>query len=201
MKKLIGIWISVLLLTGTVYSQETQKPPSVPPIISEIDQLLQALAEIDWLNAVQPLDLKPEQMDKLIEANQKALQKVKDLFANEGKELKAKKEQILKIRAEAVQGKIAPKEFVEEMKELEKKALQKRAELRIEAVRNAGKEMKPIFTEDQMKHMIKRSREVLKERKVDVEKATDDQLYWFFVENVFLSESAPVLLKEMKGKR
>lgn len=200
MKRRFLIWI-LFHLMSSVFAQEANKPPVVQPGTAEVDQLLQALAEIDWLNAILPLELKPDQMDKLIEANQKTLQKVKDLYTNEGKELIAKKAQILKARAEAAQGKAAPKEFVDEMKALEKKALQKRAELRVEAVRNAGKEMKPIFTEAQMKYMIKRSREVLQERKVDVEKATEDQLYWFFLENVFLSESAPPLLRELKEKK
>lgn len=200
MKKLLLV-LTLFHLINAGFAQETGKPPAASPGGAEVDQLLQALAELDWLNAVLPLDLKPEQIDKLIEANRKVLQKVRDQYANEAKELRAKKEQILKARADAVQGKATPKEFIEEMKELEKKAMQKRAELRLEAVRETGKELKPVFAEEQMKYMVKRSREVLKERKVDVEKATDDQLYWFFVEYVFLSESAPALLQEMKNKK
>lgn len=198
-KRLLILTLFHLMSAG--FTQENSKPPAAPPGGAEVDQLLQALAELDWLNAVLPLDLKLEQIDKLIEANRKVLQKVRDQYANEAKELRAKKEQILKARADAVQGKATPKEFIEEMRELEKKAMQKRAELRLEVVRETGKELKPLFTEEQMKYMVKRSREVLKERKVDVEKVTDDQLYWFFVEYVFLSESAPALLQEMKEKK
>lgn len=168
------------------------------PQTAEIENLLLALAEINWLNNVNPLKLTPEQCDKLMEANQRAKKRLEQIFQEEAKELLTHKETIRKMRDEAREGKAVPKSFIDQMSELEKKSAQRRLQLRLDVVRGIGNELKPIFTKEQMEYIHKRSREVLKEMKI--EKADDDQAYWFFFENVLLTDAASVLLKELKAK-
>lgn len=192
---LVAVFSAMLMASA---QESPQKPTTPQQEKADLERLLLALAEINWFYNVQPLKLSSEQVAKLIEANKKAFSRLEELFQTEAKELKAQREEILRVREEAAKGKPVPKEFIDKIKELEKKAIKRRQELRLEVVRGIGKELKPIFTEEQLQYMVKRGKEVLTEMKFSTEGIKEDQLYWFFVENVFLTEQASTLLKELQ---
>lgn len=170
------------------------------PTLSEVDQLLLALSDITWFNNIRPLNLTKPQIERLIPVHERAYKQLERLIQEEAKELRNRKEEILKIREDTSRGKSLPKEFQETIKRLESDAAQKRRQLRAQVVSEVATELKPYFTEEQMSYMVKRSKEVLESARVDVSQLKDDQLYALFVESVFLDARAPELLKEWRRK-
>ncbi len=193
----LGAVLGGLMLIA-IHSQQSQ--PSSSTSTAEIDQLLLALTDINWFHNVRPLNLTAEQVDRLIAAHEKAFKQLDELIQQEAKELRNRKDEILRVREDASRGKSVPKEFLDAMRQLETSAAQRRRDLRTRVITEISTELKPRFTEEQMDYMVKRSREVLQASKVDTEKLERDQLYMFFIEHVFLTERAPTLLKEWKQK-
>lgn len=196
MRRLWLAWIAVLVGVVLIAIQAQEKPAST----AEVDQLLTALADINWFHNVRPLNLTSEQIDRLLTAHEKAFKQLNEVVQQEAQTLRARKEEILRVREDASRGKSVPKEFIEAMRQIEQDAARRRKELRAKVIAEISTELKPRFTEEQMDYMVKRSREVLQASKVDTEKWERDQLYMFFVENVFLVERAPALLKEWRQK-
>ena len=170
------------------------------PTLSEVDQLLLALSDITWFNNIRPLNLTKTQIERLIPAHERAYKQLERLIQEEAKELRNRKDEILRIREDTSRGKSLPKEFLETIKRLETDAAQKRRQLRAQVVSEVASELKPTFTDEQFQYMVKRSKEVLEAARVDVAQLKDDQLYALFVENVFLDPRAPELLKEWQRK-
>ncbi|MDW8107696.1 MAG: hypothetical protein RMK45_09500 [Armatimonadota bacterium] len=170
------------------------------PAPSEVDQLLLALYDINWFNNVRPLNLTKSQIERLIPLHERAYKQLEQLMQEEAKELRNRKDEILRIREETSRGKSLPKEFLETIKRLETEAAQKRRQLRARVVSEVATELKPRFTEEQILYMVKRSKEVLESMRVDTSQLKDDQLYALFVENVFLEARAPELLREWRSK-
>jgi phosphoenolpyruvate-protein kinase (PTS system EI component) len=170
------------------------------PTLSEVDQLLLALSDITWFNNIRPLNLTKTQIERLIPAHERAYKQLERLIQEEAKELRNRKDEILKVREETSRGKSLPKEFLETIKRLETDAAQKRRQLRAQVVSEVATELKPTFTDEQFQYMVKRSKEVLEAARVEVSQLKDDQLYALFIENVFLDPRAPELLKEWQRK-
>lgn len=170
------------------------------PTLSEVDQLLLALSDITWFNNIRPLNLTKPQIERLIPVHERAYKQLEQLIQDEAKELRNRKDEILRIREDTSRGKSLPKEFQETIKRLESDAAQKRRQLRARVVSEVATELKPHFTEEQINYMVKRSKEVLEAARVDVSQLKDDQLYALFVENVFLDSRAPELLREWRRK-
>jgi len=170
------------------------------PTLSEVDQLLLALSDITWFNNIRPLNLTKTQIERLIPAHARAYKQLERLIQEEAKELRNRKDEILRIREDTARGKSLPKEFLETIKRLETDAAQKRRQLRAQVVSEVATELKPIFTDEQFQSMVKRSKEALEAARVDVAQLKDDQLYALFIENVFLDPRAPELLKEWQRK-
>ena len=178
----------------------TLRAQQTPPAPSEVAQLLLALADITWFNNIRPLNLTREQIDRLLKAHERAYKQLEDLIRQEATELRNRKDEIMRVREEVSRGKSLPKEFQETIRRLEQDAAQKRRQLRNQVITTIATELKPHFTDEQMDYMVKRSKEVLDAARVDTSKLEKDQLYMFFVENVFLVDRAPVLLKEWQEK-
>jgi predicted nucleic acid-binding protein len=170
------------------------------PTLSEVDQLLLALSDITWFNNIRPLNLTKSQIERLIPVHERAYKQLEQLIQEEAKELRNRKDEILRIREDTSRGKSLPKEFQDTIKRLESDAAQKRRQLRARVVSEVATELKPHFTEEQIGYMVKRSKEVLEATRVDISQLKDDQLYALFVENVFLDSRAPELLHEWRRK-
>ena len=170
------------------------------PTLSEVDQLLLALSDITWFNNIRPLNLTKPQIERLIPAHERAYKQLERLIQEEAKELRNRKDEILRIREDTSRGKSLPKEFLETIKRLETDAAQKRRQLRAQVVSEVATELKPTFTDEQFQYMVKRSKEALEAARVDVAQLKDDQLYALFIESVFLDPRAPELLKEWQRK-
>jgi len=170
------------------------------PTLSEVDQLLLALSDITWFNNIRPLNLTKPQIERLIPAHERAYKQLERLIQEEAKELRNRKDEILRIREDTSRGKSLSKEFLETIKRLEADAAQKRRQLRAQVVSEVATELKPTFTDEQFQYMVKRSKEVLEAARVDVAQLKDDQLYALFIESVFLDPRAPELLKEWQRK-
>jgi hypothetical protein len=170
------------------------------PTLSEVDQLLLALSDITWFHNIRPLNLTKPQIERLIPAHERAYKQLERLIQEEAKELRNRKDEILRIREDTARGKSLPKEFLETIKRLETDAAQKRRQLRAQVVSEVATELKPTFTDEQFQYMVKRSKEVLESARVDVSQLKDDQLYALFIESVFLDPRAPELLKEWQRK-
>lgn len=170
------------------------------PTLSEVDQLLLALSDITWFNNIRPLNLTKTQIERLIPAHERAYKQLERLIQEEAKELRNRKDEIMRIREDTSRGKSLPKEFLETIKRLETDAAQKRRQLRAQVVSEVATELKPTFTDEQLQYMVKRSKEVLEAARVDVAQLKDDQLYALFLESVFLDPRAPELLKEWQRK-
>jgi len=170
------------------------------PTLSEVDQLLLALSDITWFNNIRPLNLTKTQIERLISVHERAYKQLERLIQEEAKELRNRKDEILRIREDTSRGKSLPKEFLETIKRLETDAAQKRRQLRAQVVSEVATELKPTFTDEQFQYMVKRSKEVLEAARVDVAQLKDDQLYALFIESVFLDPRAPELLKEWQRK-
>jgi len=170
------------------------------PTLSEVDQLLLALSDITWFHNIRPLNLTKPQIERLIPVHERAYKQLERLIQEEAKELRNRKDEILRIREDTARGKSLPKEFLETIKRLETDAAQKRRQLRAQVVSEVATELKPTFTDEQFQYMVKRSKEVLEAARVDVAQLKDDQLYALFVESVFLDPRAPELLKEWQRK-
>lgn len=170
------------------------------PTLSEVDQILLALSDITWFNNIRPLNLTKPQIDRLIPLHERAYKQLERLIQEEAKDLRNRKDEIMRIREDIARGKSLPKEFLETIKRLESDAAQKRRQLRAQVVSEVATELKPNFTEEQFQYMVKRSKEVLETARVDVTQLKDDQFYALFVENVFLDARAPELLKEWQRK-
>jgi phosphoenolpyruvate-protein kinase (PTS system EI component) len=155
------------------------------PTLSEVDQLLLALSDITWFNNIRPLNLTKTQIERLISAHERAYKQLERLIQEEAKELRNRKDEILRIREDTSRGKSLPKEFLETIKRLETDAAQKRRQLRAQVVSEVATELKPTFTDEQFQYMVKRSKEVLEAARVDVAQLKDDQLYALFIESVF----------------
>ncbi|MFQ3610234.1 MAG: hypothetical protein SNJ72_01960 [Fimbriimonadales bacterium] len=189
------LWIG--LLSGLLLGLPQQAPTPAP---SEVDQLLIALADITWFNNIRPLKLTAEQVERLIGTHKKAYERLEKLIQEEARELRNRKDEILRVREDTARGKSLPKEFQETIKRLETEASQKRRQLRAQVVSEVATELKPRFTDEQMDYMVKRSKEVLESARIDTAQLKDDQLYALFVENVLLDPRAPELLNEWKAK-
>ena len=170
------------------------------PTLSEVDQLLLALSDITWFNNIRPLNLTKAQIERLISVHERAYKQLERLIQEEAKELRNRKDEILRIREDTARGKSLPKEFLETIKRLETDAAQKRRQLRAQVVSEVATELKPTFTDEQFQYMVKRSKEVLEAARVEVAQLKDDQLYALFIESVFLDPRAPELLKEWQRK-
>jgi hypothetical protein len=170
------------------------------PTLSEVDQLLLALSDITWFNNIRPLNLTKPQIERLIPVHERAYKQLERLIQEEAKELRNRKDEILRIREDTSRGKSLPKEFLETIKRLETDAAQKRRQLRAQVVSEVATELKPTFTDEQFQYMVKRSKEVLEAARVDIAQLKDDQLYALFIESVFLDPRAPELLKEWQRK-
>ncbi|MCS7064871.1 MAG: hypothetical protein NZL85_01210 [Fimbriimonadales bacterium] len=195
--------IAVLVIAAliAIQAQEKSVGGGAPTTqATEIDQLLTALVDINWFHNVRPLNLTSEQIDRLLAVHEKAFKQLNDIVQQEAQTLRNRKEEILRVREDASRGKSVPKEFIEAMRQIEQDATRRRKELRARVIAEIGAELKPRFTEEQMDYMVKRSREVLQASGVNIEKLERDQLYMFFVENVFLIERAPVLFREWRQK-
>lgn len=186
------------LLTGVLAFGMPQQAGT--PTLSEVDRLLLALSDITWFNNIRPLNLTKQQIERLIPVHERAYKQVERLVQEEAKELRNRKDEILRVREEVARGKSLPKEFLETIKRLESDAAQKRRLLRAQVVSEVATELKPHFTEEQIRYMVKRAKEVLEAMRVDVSTLKDDQLYALFVEQVFLDARAPELLKEWRSK-
>ncbi|MCS7190694.1 MAG: hypothetical protein NZ843_03715 [Fimbriimonadales bacterium] len=186
------------LLTGVLAFGMPQQAGT--PTLSEVDRLLLALSDITWFNNIRPLNLTKQQIERLIPVHERAYKQVERLIQEEAKELRNRKDEILRVREEVARGKSLPKEFMETIKRLESDAAQKRRQLRAQVVSEVATELKPHFTEEQIRYMVKRAKEVLEAMRVDVSTLKEDQLYALFVEQVFLDARAPELLKEWRSK-
>ncbi|MCS6923184.1 MAG: hypothetical protein NZM10_02280 [Fimbriimonadales bacterium] len=186
------------LLTGVLAFGMPQQAGT--PTLSEVDRLLLALSDITWFNNIRPLNLTKQQIERLIPVHERAYKQVERLIQEEAKELRNRKDEILRVREEVARGKSLPKEFMETIKRLESDAAQKRRQLRAQVVSEVATELKPHFTEEQIRYMVKRAKEVLEAMRVDVSTLNEDQLYALFVEQVFLDARAPELLKEWRSK-
>lgn len=184
--------IAAIALSWTVAAQDAK------PATSEVDALLLAIAEINWFENVRHLKLTDMQLDKLMAANKKARERENEQFKAEAKDLLALKEDVEKARQQAIAGHPAPQGLLNRLKELEKKAAEDRKALRVKAVKELATELRPIFTDEQFAEMARKSKEVLKEQKFNVEGSEDVQLYWFYVEHVFLPELAVEMMKKLK---
>ncbi|NUL82761.1 MAG: hypothetical protein HUU60_08585 [Armatimonadetes bacterium] len=184
--------IAAVSLFWTVAAQDAK------PATSEVDALLVAIAEIHWFENVRHLKLTDVQLDKLMAANKKARERENEQFKAEAKDLLALKEDVEKARQQAIAGRPAPQGLLNRLKELEKKAAEDRKALRVKAVKELATELRPIFTDEQFAEMARKSKEVLKEQKFNVEGSEDVQLYWFYVEHVFLPELAVEMMKKLK---
>jgi len=162
------------------------------PTLSEVDQLLLALSDITWFNNIRPLNLTKAQIERLISVHERAYKQLERLIQEEAKELRNRKDEILRIREDTSRGKSLPKEFLETIKRLETDAAQKRRQLRAQVVSEVATELKPTFTDEQFQYM--------EAARVDVAQLKDDQLYALFIESVFLDPRAPELLKEWQRK-
>lgn len=168
--------------------------------MSEVDQLLLALSDITWFHNIRPLNLTKPQIERLLTAHERAYKQLERLIQEEAKELRNRKDEILRVREETSRGKSLPKEFLETIRRLETDAAQKRRQLRAQVVSEIATELKPNFTDEQFTYMVKRSKEVLESMRADTTQLKDDQLYALFVENVLLDARAPELLKEWQTK-
>lgn len=168
--------------------------------MSEVDQLLLALSDITWFHNIRPLNLTKPQIERLLTAHERAYKQLERFIQEEAKELRNRKDEILRVREETSRGKSLPKEFLETIRRLETDAAQKRRQLRAQVVSEIATELKPNFTDEQFTYMVKRSKEVLESMRADTTQLKDDQLYALFVENVFLDPRAPELLKEWRSK-
>lgn len=184
--------IAAVSLFWTIAAQDAK------PATSEVDALLVAIAEINWFENVRHLKLTDVQLDKLMAANKKARERENEQFKAEAKDLLALKEDVEKARQQAIAGRPAPQGLLNRLKELEKKAAEDRKALRVKAVKELATELRPIFTDEQFAEMARKSKEVLKEQKFNVEGSEDVQLYWFYVEHVFLPELAVEMMKKLK---
>jgi hypothetical protein len=131
------------------------------PTLSEVDQLLLALSDITWFNNIRPLNLTKPQIERLIPIHARAYKQLERLIQEEAKELRNRKDEILRVREDTSRGKSLPKEFLETIKRLETDAAQKRRQLRAQVVSEVATELKPTFTDEQFQYMVKRSKEVL----------------------------------------
>ncbi len=197
---LTGVAVLTVAVLVTIQAQEKPSSGASATQTADIDQLLIALSDINWFHNVRPLNLTAEQIDRLLIAHEKAFKQLNELVQQEAQVLRNRKDEILRVREDASRGKSVPKEFIEAMRQLETDAARRRQQLRAKVIAEISTELKPRFTDEQMDYMVKRSREVLQASKVDTEKMERDQLYMFFVENVFLTERTPTLLKEWKQK-
>ncbi len=196
-------WLAMVCLAlglGWWVLSAQEKSPSPSPAPSEVDQLLLALSDINWFHNIRPLNLTREQIDRLLKTHENAYKQLEEQIQQEAKELRNRKDEIQRVREDTSRGKSVPKEFLETMRRLEQEALQKRRALRTQIVSTVSAELKPHFTPEQIEYMTKRSKEVLETAGVDVSRFKEEQLFAFFVEQVFLAERAPILLKEWRAK-
>lgn len=196
-------WLAMVCLASGLgwWILSAQEKSSTPPAApSEVDQLLLALSDINWFNNIRPLNLTREQIDRLLKTHENAYKQLEEQIQQEAKELRNRKEEIQRVREDTSRGKSVPKEFLETMRRLEQEALQKRRALRTQIVSTVSTELKPHFTPEQMEYMTKRSKEVLEAARVEVSQFKEEQFFAFFVEQVFLVERAPILLKEWRTK-
>ncbi|MEI6513955.1 MAG: hypothetical protein WCO51_11890 [bacterium] len=190
----IGIWAE----TTTKVTKEvaTVKPAET----IGVDPLLEALDDIRMLDTLYVLKLEKKQILGILKTLDVQRATAKKMEADEAKDLIALKDDILKQRKASLNGTAADEKFYKKVSSIFVKSSDIRKDIGSKAIKTATKDILVLLNEDQKKIMLESSRQTLKDLKDPGEpKATDDQLYWYYIENVLIPPRVYTLLQELSA--
>ncbi|MGC8669064.1 MAG: hypothetical protein ACP5VE_13195 [Chthonomonadales bacterium] len=190
---------AVWLAAGAPRSAKAQSqfvPPEVVALFNDID-------DIDKLRVLNPLNLTPEQIDKLIPTIQQAQQdynkKLADAAVPPIKEIAA---QIKATRRRLLSGGEVPKDFDERVKKIQAEFIARRDKEDAATLKSLVEAIRGILTPQQVGAAVTEARKALGEQNKSGPKADEDRLFSYYVLQVFITYPRILpLLQDMRDAR
>jgi hypothetical protein len=188
----------VLALAGAVAAQTVEDPHKIGPILT-------ANAEINLLVEIVPLELSKEQCTKIagiLEASHKKWEtEAKALAAKEAQSLKKIEKLVMDAHDKALKGELPGEEYFEKYGAVISAGAYDRENLRRNSAKNTAASIKEVLTDEQHEKCVEAAKKVIKEqsggKELDEKVYTENSMFWYFVENVFMAEQCPELLKKL----
>lgn len=175
-----------------------QQPPSAPP--AEQAALLTAINDIDKLRVLNPLKLKPDQIDRMvpvIERSQKDYtRRVADAMTGP---LRAMADDISSTRSKVLAGGAIPAAFDERLKKLQDQFLEQRKREDEATLRALSEEMRKVLTPEQVATAASLARKSTESDGKATLRGTDEQFFNLYLIGTVIHYARIVpLLKDMR---
>ncbi|MCL5284030.1 MAG: hypothetical protein M1330_04895 [Armatimonadetes bacterium] len=192
---LVTLGIAILVRAGFAQSAETQSQPSsanqfqLPKAAAD---LFTEIADIDKLRILNPLGLTADEIQQLVtiikSAQVKYNQKLVKLAVDPLEKLAT---QIHQTKQQALTGAPIPKDFDQQIKDLQSKFEKERTDLDNQTLTSLADQIHSVVTDKQFKMMVDQARKVEPNSK-----GTDQQYFNLFVREVFIRYPRIVTLLE-----
>ncbi len=187
--------IAILVRYGFAQSADTQSQPSSSNQLQfpkTASNLLAEIADIDKLRILNPLDLTADQLQQLttiiISAQVKYNQQLIKLTVEPLEKIAS---QIHQTKQQALTGAPIPKEFDQQIKDMQSKFEKERTDLDNQTLASLADQIHSVVTDKQFKMMADQARKVETNSK-----GTDQQYFNLFVREVFIRYPRIVTLLE-----
>lgn len=196
--RLMLVSVGVAAIFAGAVAQDVPDP-------NKVGDILRANQEINLLQSLVPLKLTKEQDSKLAgllkTARDRAVKEQKTQETKEAEGLRKIEKMVKDARAKAEKGEFPDGKYYDEWDKLMKVTAADRVSFRFKTVKDTAADLKAVFTEEQMKKIVELSKAAFKKAggKID-DKVTDNQMYWYYVENVLMGDSTITLLESLSKK-
>ena len=187
--------VGFLTLSAPVKAQDTDGRPT-----KEAQALLDSLDDIDTLRSIHPLQLTPDQIDKLIATVTAAkLDYDKKVTALASDPVLKMADEIHETHKQALAGKISSKEFDDKIKKIQSDFLARRDELNAQNINRLNADVTKIFNASQRAAAIKMEKDVLVKLNRYQTGTPDNKMFNAYIVDIFINTVRIVpLLKDLK---
>lgn len=173
--------------------------PKVPESVQKAGEVLTALADIELLLVLTPLELNREQMGKVKPWLEQAQTELMRMEERNAQTLLQLRDEIMAARREALQGKTPSEDLRKKLREADSAAAQHRLKTVDQVVRTLWSRLEGVLSESQKNTVYNWSREQMRAaRRPDVDKVSRQELGEFFTREVLLAPRTLPLLEELQ---
>jgi Spy/CpxP family protein refolding chaperone len=193
------------ILSAVIAAACTAQTTPTAPDPNGVDAILKTHAETGILLSMAPLKLTKEERQKihdiLVAGREKVNKDGKAIQDKEAAKLKGMVQAVKDAHAKALKGETPDKEYFDEWDKAMADSVIARANLRTTTVKGNSSKIKEALTKDQNQAIIDEAKKAWSRmypgQKADPKVYKDDTWYWYYVENVFMSDLTIDLLEQL----
>jgi len=193
------------ILSAVIAAACTAQTPQPPIDPNGVEAILKSHAETGTLVSMAPLKLTKEERQKirdiLVAGREKVNKDGKAIQDKEAATIKKMSQAVKEAHAKALKGEMPDKEYFDEWDKAMADSVIARANLRTSTVKGNSTKIKAVLTKDQNQTVIDEAKRAWSRmypgQKADPKVYKDDTWYWYYVENVFMSDLTIDLLEQL----